>query len=167
MSVDAPGSFAITMWSKTGYSVAGLLMGLFAAMTCRANNSPVVAKDRYLVKYADGLVLDYRTGLEWFAGPDRATSWNQARSWIAELKAKDTHWRMPTKSELDSLYHVGDGISNITPLLWNSGYWIWARDSGNAPAKWIFSFSYGGEGWSGRSPDDGGRVLTVRAGGSP
>lgn len=144
--------------------VAFAFLALFAVLPCRADSPAVIAQDRYLVKYANGMVYDYQTGLEWIAGPDRATSWEQAKVWVAELNEDGTHWRIPTEKELDTLYHVGDGISNITPLLRNSGYWVWAQDSEHRSAKWVFSFSYGGEGWSGKAPQDGGRAMAVRPG---
>jgi len=122
----------------------------------------VVYTDRYLVRYDSGVVFDTESGLEWFAGPDRGTSWEEANSWVVGLDEFGGGWRMPVRSELDSLYHVGDGVNNITYLLINSGYWIWAGKTRNSSSKWIFSFSYGGEGWNGQPPDDGGRALAVR-----
>ena len=69
---------------------------------------------------------------------------------------------MPSRIELDSLYHIGDGVNNITYLLDNSGYWIWAGQTENESSKWVFSFSFGGEGWNGQPPADGGRAIAVR-----
>jgi hypothetical protein len=115
-----------------------------------------------LVRYDSGGVYDTESGLEWFAGPDRGTSWEEANSWVIGLDEFGSGWRMPIRSELDSLYHVGDGVNNITFLLNNSGYWIWAGKTLNSSSKWIFSFSRGGEGWNGQPPDDGGRALAVR-----
>jgi len=122
----------------------------------------IVATDRHFVQYNSGVVYDTGSGLEWFAGPDRSTSWEEADRWVVGLDKFGGGWRMPIRSELDSLYHVGDGVNNITYLLTNSGYWIWAGMTLNSSSKWIFSFSYGGEGWNGQPPDDGGRALAVR-----
>ena len=125
-------------------------------------SSELVYTDRHLVRYDSGIVYDTETGLEWFAGPDRGTSWEEANSWVVGFDKFGGGWRMPILNELDSLYHVGDGVNNITYLLNNSGYWIWAGKTLNSSSKWIFSFSYGGEGWNGQPPDDGGRALAVR-----
>ena len=122
----------------------------------------IVAIDRHLVQYDSGVVYDTESGLEWFAGPDRSTNWEEANRWAVGLDEFGGGWRMPSRSELDSLYDVGDGVNNITYLLTNSGYWIWAGKTLNSSSKWIFSFSYGGEGWNGQPPDDGGRALAVR-----
>jgi hypothetical protein len=125
-------------------------------------SAEIVATDRHFVQYNSGVVYDTESGLEWFAGPDRSTSWEEADRWVVGLDKFGGGWRMPIRSELDSLYHIGDGVNNITNLLTNSGYWIWAGKTLNSSSKWIFSFSYGGEGWNGQPPDDGGRALAVR-----
>ena len=122
----------------------------------------VIDQDRHLVKYASGIVYDTQTGIEWYAGPDESTSWKQAVNWVASLSVDGGGWQMPTKFLLASLYHIGDGVNNITFLLDNSGYWIWAVTDEGKSSKWVFSFSFGGEGWNGQPPEDGGRVLAVR-----
>jgi hypothetical protein len=122
----------------------------------------VIAVDRHLVKYATGVVYDFRSGLEWFAGPDRGMAWQDAKAWVAALDAHGGSWRMPDRKELDTLYSVGDGVNTITYLLYNTGYWVWAGQTRDAAYAWIFSFSYGGEGWNGQPPLDGGRAVAVR-----
>ena len=128
-----------------------------------ASGLKVVDEDRYIVKYNNGVVHDTRTGLQWYSGPDRSTSWQEARSWVAALEVDGGGWRMPTKKELRTLHHVGNGISNITVLLYNSGFWIWSGATEQTASEWLFSFSYGGEGWPGIPPPDGGRALAVRS----
>ena len=108
------------------------------------------------------MVYDTESGLEWYAGPDQGTSWQEAKGWVTGLDVLGGGWRMPTTSELDTLYHVGDGINNITYLLYSSGFWLWAGQTEDLCAKWVFSFSYGGEGWNGQPPTDGGRAIAVR-----
>ena len=44
----------------------------------------VIMRDGIYVAYANGIAKDTKTGLEWKAGPDRDTDWNEARSWVAE-----------------------------------------------------------------------------------
>ena len=84
-------------------------------------SAEIVFTDRHLVQYNSGVVYDMESGLEWFAGPDRSTSWEEANRWVVGLDKFGGGWRMPIRSELDSLYHVGDGMNNITYLLTNSG----------------------------------------------
>jgi hypothetical protein len=131
-------------------------------MAVNGIGAEVVSADRHLVRYDSGVVYDTESGLEWYAGPDLGTSWEEAQIWVIGLDFLGGGWRMPTRGELDSLRHVGDGVNNITYLLVNSGYWIWAGQTEDASTRWIFSFSYGGEGWSGQPPADGGRALAVR-----
>ena len=99
----------------------------------------VVYTDRHLVRYGSGVLYDTESGLEWFAGPDRGTSWEEANNWVVGLDEFEGGWRMPTQSELDSLYHVGDGVNNITYLLTNSGFWIWAGKTRNSSSVFCLS----------------------------
>lgn len=140
----------------------GLPILLTAAAALYAFSAEIVHSDRHLVRYDSGVVYDTESGLEWYAGPDRSMSWQEAESWVTGLSAVGGGWRMPTRNELDALYSIGDGVNNITYLLYNSGYWLWAGRTIDASSRWIFSFSYGGEGWNGQPPADGGRAIAVR-----
>lgn len=140
-----------------------LLLFLLLAHTTLAADM-IVETDGRFEKYADGVVVDVKTGLEWYPGPDSGTTWDEAKNWVIGLEVAGGGWRMPTKGELETLFHLGDGVSNITPLLKNSGYWVWAGETQKTSSMWTFSFSYGGEGWEGASPPDGGRGFAVRAG---
>ncbi|KJS33335.1 MAG: hypothetical protein VR64_00515 [Desulfatitalea sp. BRH_c12] len=122
-----------------------------------AVSAQVEATDRYLVRYNTGEIHDKESGLEWFAGPDKPMSWAQAQKWVSSLGGG---WRMPTRRELDRLHY--NGAIQITPLLPSTGYWIWAGPTHASSSKWVFRFSYGGEGWSGEAPPDGGRSIAVR-----
>ncbi len=144
------------------YRVFGSILLFLLLIVAPCSSAEVVSIDRHLVRYDNGVVYDRDSGLEWYAGPDQAMSWNDARQWVAQLDVVGGGWRMPTRNELDTLHHVGDGVNNITRLLYTSGYWIWAGRSLDSSSRWIFSFSYGGEGWNGQAPPDGGRALAVR-----
>ena len=122
----------------------------------------VVSTDGQLILYDTGVVFDTDTGLEWYAGPNRGMTWLEAKKWVAGLDALGGGWRMPEQDELGAIRRVGDGVNNITSLLYTSGFWIWAGQTADSSSKWIFSFSYGGEGWTGQAPSDGGRALAVR-----
>ena len=41
--------------------------------------------DKSLIAYESGVVIDTETGLEWYVGPDRDTTWHEARSWVESL----------------------------------------------------------------------------------
>jgi hypothetical protein len=125
-----------------------------------AENLRIFEKDGCFQKYRDGVILDTCTGFEWLPGPDRAMIWEEAREWVRSLDGE--RWRMPAEEELDTLYRIADGARQIAPVFDNSGYWIWAGSTQDAASQWLFRFSYGGEGWSGRPHPDGGRALAVR-----
>lgn len=150
-----------TLLMITG-TVTGFMIILFAMIVTPCFSAEIVAADKALVKYDTGVVYDPEEGLEWYAGPDRGMNWQAARNWVAALNAAGGGWRMPARRELKTLFRISDGFNDITPLLNNSGYWIWAGQTEAAASKWVFSFSYGGEGWNGPAPADGGRAFAVR-----
>ena len=143
-------------------AAAGLQMLSLIAIVSHAYTAEIVYTDRHLVRYDTGVVYDTETGLEWYAGPDEGTSWQEAKNWTTGLDVFGGGWRMPTRRELKALHHIGDGVNNITYLMYNSGFWIWAGQTKASSSRWIFSFSYGGEGWPGYPPADGGRAIAVR-----
>jgi hypothetical protein len=130
--------------------------------TSRASNG-IVDKYDHFEKYKNGIVRDVKTGLQWYAGPDKPTTWSQATQWVNGLDIDGGGWRMPTFIELETLAHIGNGIRNIVPILYNRGYWIWSGEAPGDASKWIFGFSYGGEGWPGSAPENGGRAMAVRS----
>ncbi|MDJ0801288.1 MAG: DUF1566 domain-containing protein [Desulfobacterales bacterium] len=122
----------------------------------------IVATDGNLVRESTGAIYDTDTGLEWYPGPDRGMTWEEARNWVAGLAALGGGWRMPERNELGALRRTGDGVRNLTQLIPSSGYWFWAGQTRKAAFRWVFGFGYGGEGWSGQAPEDGGRTVAVR-----
>ena len=149
-----------TLWKTNTAVGTAVVMTLLLAMPCFG--AEIVSVDRHLVRYDNGVVYDNKTGFEWYAGPNRGMSWRDARRWVDGLDAVGGGWRMPSRGELKSLHAINDGVNNITPLLYTSGYWIWAGGTQDAAWRWLFSFSYGGEGWIGLPPRDGGRAIAVR-----
>jgi hypothetical protein len=148
--------------SKICCPAAGFVIVLSILIALPCFSAEIIATDKDLVKYRSGVVYDLESGLEWYPGPDRGTSWQAARNWVAALDTAGDSWRMPTRSELKTLFRISDGFNDITPLLGNSGYWFWAGRTEDTASKWVFSFSYGGEGWNGPAPADGGRAIAVR-----
>ena len=128
-----------------------------------ASESNVLQQDGQYVAYANGIVRDTKSGLEWKAGPDRNMTWDKARSWVQNL---DGDWRMPTTDELKGLYKEGMGSNNLTPLLEATSIkylWVWStKEAGNPPRG--FSF-IGGGGWGRRirNISGNGRAFAVRS----
>ena len=122
----------------------------------------IVASDGNLVQDKTGAIYDTESGLEWYPGPDQGMTWQDANAWVATLPYLGGGWRMPASDELNALHRIGDGVCNLSPLVALSGYWLWAGQTEDTASRWVFRFSYGGEGWSGQPPADGGRAIAVR-----
>ena len=130
-----------------------------------SSTSDVINRDGIYVAYANGIVRDTKTGLEWKAGPDKDTNWNEARSWVQSLNLDGGGWRMPTTDELNTLYKKGMGSHNITPLLKaTSGkyLWVWSGETKGSSAR-FFSFYYGDRAWSHRNDSYSTRAFAVRS----
>ena len=91
-----------------------------------SSTSDVIKRDGIYVAYANGIVKDTNTDLEWKVGPDKDTNWNEARSWVKSLNLDGGGWRMPAMDELEGLYKKGSGDRNMTPLLKTTGYYVWS-----------------------------------------
>lgn len=122
--------------------------------------SKVIKRDGIYLAYANGIVKDTKTGLEWKAGHDRDTDWNQARSWVQSLGGD---WRMPTMDELAGIYNKGKGDRNMTPLLKTTGSWVWSGETKDSSDAWNFDFLYDSRDWYDRDDSYDGRAFAVRS----
>ena len=125
--------------------------------------SNVINRDSIYVAYANGIVKDTNTGLEWKAGPDRNTDWNDARSWVQSLNLDGGGWRMPTMDELAGLYKKGKGGRNMTPLLETSGWDVWSGETKGSSDARYFTFAIGDRGWAARGGSIDTRAFAVRS----
>ena len=105
-----------------------------------ATEDKVTARDGAFVAYDNGVVKDTKTDLDWIAGPDKNTTWEEARTWVQELAVDGGGWRLPTKDELKTLFQQGAGNQNLTPLLKNTGTWVWSREKKDESLAWAVSF---------------------------
>ena len=80
-----------------------------------------VKRDGHFVLYDNGIVYDENTGLEWVAGPDKDTTYDEAVAWVSGCGIAGGGFRMPSRIELKSLYRPGKGTSNVMPLLETTG----------------------------------------------
>ena len=125
-----------------------------------------IDRDGAFIVYANGIVKDTKTGLQWKAGPDKDMDWNEAKSWVENLNIDGGGWRMPTMKELEGLYKKGMGSHNLTSLLLNTTskhLWVW---SGETKIWWkagIFDFRNGYRGWYDRSGSYTDRAFAVRS----
>lgn len=128
-----------------------------------ATEDKVKARDGNFVAYANGVVKDTKTGLEWVAGPDKETTWNEARAWAELLKVDGGGWRMPSKEELKTLHKKGAGTSNLTPLLKTKGQWVWSRETKDSSLAWAVGFFFSDENWFVRDSAHSTRGFAVRS----
>jgi len=89
----------------------------------------VVGRDGAYIAYANGIVKDSSTGLEWKVGPDRDISWDEAKEWVEELDIDGGGWRLPTNNELFNLCNANRGTRNMTPLLKTTGWFVWSGET--------------------------------------
>ena len=116
-----------------------------------SSTSNVIKRDGIYVAYANGIVKDTNTGLEWKAGPDSDTDWNDARSWVQSLNLDGGGWRMPTLNELEGLYKTGKGDRNMTPLLKTTGWRVWSSEPIGSSDAGPFAFYDGSRIWGSRA----------------
>ena len=121
------------------------------------------AKKGKIVAYENNVILDIDTGLEWYAGPDRKTDWNEAKQWVENLSIAGGGWRMPTIKELKTLYKKGAGERNITPLLKTTGWYVWSGETNGPSSACLFLFSAGMRYWGDRSISGTTRAFAVRS----
>ena len=137
---------------------------LAAAQSSRPlSESKIIKRDGTYVAYANGIVKDTKTGLEWVAGPDENTDWLKAKTWVQNLDLGGG-WRMPTLDELEGLYIEGSRTRKMTLLMKTSGRWVWSvkTDKGSSDAR-SFHFISGAR--DSRNLDDSrnGRAFAVRS----
>ena len=127
------------------------------------DKSGEINRDGIYVEYKNGIVRDTKTGLEWIAGPDRDTNWNEAKSWVKTLDFDGGGWKMPSIGQLKTLYKKDADKRNKTPLLKTTGWWVWSRQikHKNTSVR-CYGFDFGHEGFL--DPRDSGtmRAFAVR-----
>lgn len=104
----------------------------------------IVEREGTYIKYDGGVVKDTKTGLDWYAGPDRDTSWYKAMDWVKSLDVDGGVWRMPTVEELSTLYLKDASKTNMTPLMKTKGSRVWTGEvESKKPYGWTFLFIRG------------------------
>ncbi len=124
------------------------------------------------IAYANGTVLDSKTGLMW-ASRDNGSdiNWSGAKSYCENYKgAGYTDWRMPTINELAALYDSNKSQptqagykAHLTELIQLTTPWTLSSDTRGSDAAY-FGFSHGGQNWRKQSNSYFRRALPVRSG---
>ena len=128
-----------------------------------SSTSNVIGRDGTYIAYANGIVKDTNTGLEWKVGPDKDMNWDKARSWVQSLNLDGGGWRMPTMNELEGLYRKSAGDRNMTPLLKTTGWGVWSGETKGSSDARPFNFIYRGRFWEDRGSSYYKRAFAVRS----
>jgi hypothetical protein len=153
---------------KEGIMLRKFLRVLFAILlitsfSYASEENKIIAKDDQYISYDNGIVYDEKANLEWIVGPDKDTSWDDAKKWAESLSIEGGGWRLPNIEELKALYKKGAGSNNMTPLLKMTGGSIWSGKTQGASKAWRFSFIEGHEEWVDRSHSFYDRAFAVRS----
>ena len=128
---------------------------------------PAMSSDRFM-DHGDGTVTDTKTGLMW-ATTDNGIpiNWQNSLQYCQNYSAgSHTDWRMPTLTELESLYDPGAENKrgyHISNLIETSTQSLWASETRGFEAA-RFNFAYGQVYWLRQSYFGPTRVLPVRGG---
>jgi serine/threonine protein kinase len=136
----AAASFAGIVALSGRNDAEGRLRPVPGAASPSAQPTAALAASGHYTRRPCGSIHDASSDLEWFVGPDRNTSWDEASAWTAALTACGAGWRMPTVEELRTLYdprhtagtgYVRDGRSfpaRLDPLFASigGGSWVWS-----------------------------------------
>lgn len=122
-----------------------------------------------------GSIVDQRSGLQWYVGPDITVTWNAADRWVGRLAACGGGWRLPTVTQLETLFdpHVVAGTgyfahgkhwpAHIDPIFSGigQGSWVWAEGPAGANAPAV-NFNQGGAVQLSATPSYPVRVFAVK-----
>lgn len=120
-------------------------------------SAPVLAGDRF-TDNGDGTVTDHQLGVMWAKTDNQGNiNWRQAKKWVRftfpyTIEKKYENWRLPTLSELQSLYvkdktykgyetDCGQQVKIVPEIRLSCG-WIWASET-SAIQAFIFNFHRG------------------------
>lgn len=135
----------------------------YASISPDVTKPKIIARDTHYEKLASGVVHDTRSGLEWYAGPDKDTNWDEADRWVANLDVTGGGWRMPTRKEWKGLIQEGVGTRNMTPLLKTTGWRVWTGETKGSSSAWSFYLLTGNLNWSLRNTSGYRRGFAVRS----
>jgi hypothetical protein len=102
--------------------------------------NPTHLGGRFVV-YNNGIVLDTKTDLEWYCGPDKNISWYRAKVWVEGLRVADGGWQMPSINELKTLHTTGG--YHLAPMQKITGQRVWSSQGDDFSTALFFDFTVG------------------------
>lgn len=127
-AVLLPGYNIIDVGYQSDGTYLVILIGKVMTSISDSDTKEVFRDDRF-IKYANGVVWDTDSGLEWYAGPDRNINWYEAKKWVENLNVAGGGWRMPTIRELGTPLKKIGLLLSVTPLLYSltgTGDIVWS-----------------------------------------
>jgi hypothetical protein len=114
----------------------------FDPLLQRADTNAPPALGRYQTLDC-GAILDHRSGLEWYVGPDITVTWSAAHTWVTQLSVCGGGWQLPNVGELEALFdprasagigyfaHGEHWTAHIDPVFSAIGHgsWVWADET--------------------------------------
>lgn len=97
--------------------------------------------DGRFVVYNNGVVLDTKTNLEWYCGPDKNISWYRAKVWVEGLSVAGGGWQMPSLNELKTLHTAGG--YDLAPMQKITGERVWSSHGDDFSTALFFDFTMG------------------------
>lgn len=122
----------------------------------------IIARDGRYVAFANKVVCDCFSGLEWFPGPDQDTSWKEGCRWVKELAVGGGGWRLPTLKELRGLFKANKKGDHLSPLFGLTMTDVWSCEVKDEASAWGFNFLPGNQFWTCCTLSRRFRVLAVR-----
>ncbi len=122
----------------------------------------IVARDGRYVAFANRVICDCFSGLEWLPGPDKDMSWKEGCQWVKDLSIGGGGWRLPTLNELRGLFKMNKNRDNLSPLFAISMTDVWSCESQDESSAWGFNFLPGNQFWTCKTLSRRFRVLAVR-----
>lgn len=113
-----------------------------------------------------GLLYDLENRVDWFSGPNKDMSWDDAHAWVDSLnraKFAGGGWRLPKPVELKSLYKAGLGERNMVPFLSITTWWVWSDKAGDMLTYKGFNFGIGKGVYNQRTFSKDYRAFAVRS----
>ena len=138
------------MQIKTSRLIKGLLTGLLLLSCVSVYHA---ANDtRFTLK--NGVIYDAILGLQWAPAPDREINQYQAEEYVESLNRAGARslglagggWRLPTRSELKSIYDPTKP-GGADPGFKINGKWVWTSEvyTDDPSLAWLFFFPTGHE----------------------
>lgn len=122
----------------------------------------IVARDGRYVAFANKVICDCFSGLEWLPGPDKDISWEEGCRWTKGLSTGGGGWRLPTLNELRGLFKMNKNGDNLSPLFGISMTDVWSCETQDESSAWGFNFLPGNQFWTCKTLSRRFRVLAVR-----